>query len=198
MTTPQVFMQYDQDSGVKSGGGDFLSEGGAHICEIVSAIYTQAKTGTHGIEFEIKTKDGLKGRYIKAYYAKQDNTPVAGGKSLLDAMMGILSIQSLSFVAGVYDGANVNRVPEIEGKTFGLFLQKKLYTKQDGNDGYSFEIKTAFNAVDGRTLREALSNSPAQTIERMSSSYSDKDDRQSSGNSAATQGAGNSLYPDEI
>ena len=192
-------MQYDQESGIKSGGGDFLSEGGAHICEIVSAIYTQASTGSHGIEFEVKTSAGLKGRYLKSYYAKKDNTPVAGGKSLMDAMMGILGLQSLSFVAGTHEGANVNRVPEFEGKSIGLFLQKKLYSKTNGGDGYSFEIKVPFNAADGKTLRETLSNSQAQTIERLSSSYADKDERTAqNGGGASASFYPASQYPDEI
>lgn len=189
----QAFMQYSQDSGVKAGGSDSLSEGGAYICEITSAIYSCASTGTHGIEFSVQTKDGLKGRYINIYYAKKDNTPVSGGQSILNAMMGLLKIPSISFLQANRDGASVNCVPEIEGKTMGLFLQKKLYTKGDGTDGYQFEIRTPFDAATGKTLREIVNDKPASTISRMMASYKDNDDRKTQNNNGGYPQAG----PDE-
>ena len=173
----QAFMKYDQGSGVKAGGSDSLSEGGAYIFEITSAIYSCASTGTHGIEFSVQTKDGLKGRYINIYYAKKDNTPVSGGQSILNAIMGLLKIPAISFLQSNRDGAQVNCVPEIEGKTIGLFLQKKLYTKNDGSDGYQFEMKTPFDPATGKTLRELVNDIPANTIDRMTAAYKDSDER---------------------
>lgn len=172
-----ALMKYDQEVGKKAGGSDSLSEGGAHICTITSAICVQAKTQTHGIEFEVVTDGGQKARYLTVYYLKADNTQVAGGQSMLNAMMGLTNNSGLSYAQANRDGESVNYIPELEGKKIGLFLQKKLYTKNDQSEGYSFEIKVPFNPVDGKTLREALDNKPAQTIERMSNSYKDKDER---------------------
>jgi hypothetical protein len=175
----QSFMQYNEESAKKAGGGEGLSEGGAYICEITSAKYTSASTGTHGIEFEIKTVDGLTGKYITAYYAKANNEPIKSGQNILNAMMGVLNIPALSFASRAVGMETVNVVPELEGKTVGLFLQKKLFTKNDGKEGYSFSIRTPFNPVDSKTLKEIAENKPAQAIERMSNSYKDLDERQS-------------------
>lgn len=185
----QAFIQYDQESGVKSGGGDFLTEGGAYICEITSATYSKAATGTHGIEIEIKTDTGLKGRYIKVYYAKSDNTLVASGQSILNAMMGILGGNALTFSSTQRNGKDVNYVPELEGKAMGLFINKKLYSKSGGGDGYGFEIQTPFNPSTGQTLREMIEGKQAQTIERLTNSYADKDERHPP--SQSSQGASN-------
>ena len=170
-------MKYDQEIGKKAGGSDSLSEGGAHICTITSAVCVQAKTKTHGIEFEVVTDGGQKARYLNVYYMKADKSLIAGGQSMLNALMGLTGATQLSYAQANRDGEAVNYIPELEGKKIGLFLQKKLYTKGDQSEGYSFEIKVPFNPVDGKTLREALDNKPAQTIERMSNSYKDKDER---------------------
>lgn len=167
-------LQYDQNEGMKAGGGDFVTEGGPYVCQITEAKYTKARTGTQGIEFSIKTQDGLSARFITVYYKKGDGEIVKGGHSLLQAMMGLLKIQGISSNQG-QDGESY--CPEFQGKKIGLFLQKKLYTKNDGQDGYKFEISVPFNIQDRRTLRELIDNKPAQTIERMEASYSDKDER---------------------
>lgn len=171
MTT---IMQYDQNEGMKAGGGDFITEGGPYICQITEAKYTTAKTGTMGIEFSIKTQEGLSARFITVYYQKGDGDIVKGGHSLIHALMGLLQIQGIT-TAQNQDGEQY--CPELQGKKVGLFLQKKLYTKNDGSDGYKFEIAVPFNMADRRTLRELIDNKPAQTIERMQASYSDKDER---------------------
>lgn len=171
MTT---IMQYDQNEGMKAGGGDFITDGGPYICQITEAKYTTARTGTMGIEFSIKTQEGLSARFITVYYQKGDGDIVKGGHSLIHALMGLLQIQGIT-TAQNQDGEQY--CPELQGKKVGLFLQKKLYTKNDGSDGYKFEIAVPFNMADRRTLRELIDNKPAQTIERMHASYSDKDER---------------------
>lgn len=181
----KTVLQYDQNEGMKAGGGDFVSEGGPYVCQITEAKYTKARTGTMGLEFSIKTQDGLSARFITVYYQKGDGEIVKGGHSLIQAMMGLLKIQGIS-VNQVQDGSEY--CPEFQGKKIGLFLQKKLYTKNDGADGYKFEISVPFNIQDRRTLRELIDNKPAQTIDRMEASYSDKDERGQ--NSLAMGGTG--------
>lgn len=166
-------MTYDQDEGVKAGGGDFITDGGPYICQITEAKFTKAKTGTLGMEFSIKTKEGLSARFISVYYQKADGEKVKGGYSLLQAMMGLMRVQGMTEQKRQDDSF----CPEFEGKKIGLFLQKKLYTKNDRSDGYKFEIAVPFNPVDRKTLREAVDNKEAKTIDRMEASYSDKDER---------------------
>ena len=170
-------MQYNQEAGVKAGGSG-LSEGGAHICVIEEAKYSAAQTGSHGIEFSLDV-GGLKAKYITLYYAKQDKTPINSGQNGLNAIMGILGLSGLSFVAKHGPEGQVNVIPELEGKTVGLFLQKRLYSKRDGSDSYGFDIRVPFDPQTKQTLREKVDGKQASAIDAMSASYADKDDRNS-------------------
>jgi len=193
MTAPAIVMTYNQDLAAKAGGGEYLQQGGAHICEITEAKYVTAGTGSSGLQFSVKTDDGLKGNYINVYYSKapavkgQAGEPITGGASILQAMMGVLRVERIT---AVKDGEGWI-CPEFTGKKIGLFLQKKLTTKNDGSDSYGFEIKVPFNHIDKKTMREILSNTPAQTIDRMSANYKDNDERKAqSGSAGQVQSAG--------
>lgn len=190
MTQPIVVLQYNQDSAAKAGGGEFLSNGGAYVVEITEAKFVTAKTKSAGIEFSIKTEGGLKANYISVYYAKAPATqggvgePITGGQSVLNAIMGILRIDKMT---AVKSGESWT-CPELTGKKVGMFLQKKLTSKSNGDDSYGFELSVPFNPVDRKTMREIISNSPAQTIDRMTSTYKDKDERRAKGVSSGDAG----------
>lgn len=175
----QSVLIYNQDSAVKAGGGDYITEGGAHICTITQAKYIKSKKLTDGIEFSVVNDAGLKANYINVYFQKvsendsQKMEPISGGVSMLNAMMGLLQIRQMSAVqSGV-----VYNCPEFLNKKVGLFLQKKLTRSKDGKDSYGFDISVPFNPVDKKTMREIIDNKPAQTIDRMTASYKDKDER---------------------
>lgn len=190
----KIIMTYDQESAAKAGGGEYLSDGGPCVCTITEAKYIKANTGSDGIEFSVETVNGLKGNFVKVYYAKQNGQqkePIKSGHSLLNAIMGILRIQSLTAQRGAN---NEYFCPELVGKKIGLFLQKVLYSKTQGGDGYKFEIAVPFNPVDRKTMREILDGKPAQTIDRMHAAYKDKDERNPVGGQPGNSGYGN--YPE--
>ena len=167
---PQYIMTYDQESGVKAGGGEYVMEGGAYICEILSAKFVEANTGSNGIEFSIKTDEGLKSDFLTVYYMKKNKDPTTGGQSCINAMMGILKLPGFTFSQSGNDYVS----PEFKGKRIGLFLQKTLYKKQDGSDGFKFDIRVPFHPESRKTLKELISGSNAETIERMTNNYKDK------------------------
>jgi len=179
MNQPMVILQYNQESAAKAGGGEFLSQGGAYVVEITEAKFVTAKTKSAGIEFSIKTEDGLKANFISVYYAKEPKTqggvgePISGGQSVLNAMMGILRVDRMTAVKS----GDVWVCPEFTNKKIGMFLQKKLTNKANGDDSYGFELAVPFHPTDKRTMREIIGNTPAQTIDRMTASYKDKDER---------------------
>lgn len=189
------FMLFSEEMAQKSGGSDYLQSGGAHICTIETAHYKKANSGSHGIEFSVKTSDGLKANYLTAYYMKADQTPITGGQSLLSAMMGFAGVTGLTFQEAVIEGVKVNFIPELTGKTMGLFLQKKLYTKSSGDEGYQFEIRCPFDAQTKQTFKEKSNGKPAEAIARMESSYADKDERSQASTQAEPTG---SMYPDGL
>ena len=171
------FMTFNQELAEKSGSGGGIQDGGAYVCTIESMVYVQALTGSHGAEFTIKTEDGLSGSYLTAYFAKADNTPVGSGQSLLNALMGLLGIQNLTWAEATINNETVSHCPELKNKKVGLFLQKRLYTKRDGSDAYRFEIRCPFDPMTKQTFKEKAHNKPAEAIERMAASYKDKDER---------------------
>ena len=169
----QPIMTYDQTQGIKAGGGNFISEGGAYICTITEAKYVEAKTKTSGLEFSFESSDGQKINFINVYYAKQNGEKVTGGVSILNAMMGLCGISQMT------SSQNINGFicPELTGKKIGVFLQKTIYSKGDGSDGYKFDIRVPYDINTGKTLREKVSNDSARTIESLSFTYKDKDER---------------------
>ena len=190
MTQPIVVLQYNQESAAKAGGGEFLSNGGAYVVEITEAKFVTAKTKSAGIEFSIKTEDGLKANYISVYYAKAPATQggvgeaITGGQSVLNALMGILRIDKMTAVKSGESWI----CPELTGKKVGMFLQKKLTSKSNGDDSYGFEMSVPFNPADRKTMHEIIGNSPAQTIDRMTSTYKDKDERRAKDSSSGSTG----------
>ena len=169
-----VFFQVDQDAAVKAGGGDFISEGGAYMGIITKALCVQAKTGTQGIELSFEEKTGLKANYITLYYQKQSGEVIKGGHSVINALMVIMGIQNLTYTE-TQDGVFCD---ELTNKPIGLCLQKVLYTKNDGGEGYKFELRFPFDTSTGLTVKEKLSNSPAKSVSLFDTNYKDKDDRQ--------------------
>jgi len=173
-----AIITYNQEEGLKAGGGNFISDGGAYIVKILEAKYAKAKTNTSGIEFSLESKDGQKANYITVYYVKADGEPVKGGMSMLNAMMGLVGANTITSANGrSQDGKDIFICPEFTGKTIGMFLQKSLYTKSDGSDGYKFDIRVPFDPATSKTLREKIGNDQPKTIENMTNSYKDKDER---------------------
>lgn len=183
---------YNQEAAVKAGGGDHVSDGGAYVVTITEAKYEKsAQKKTDCLVFAVKTDDGLTAQYLRVFFAKapsvegQAGEPIKSGVSMLNAMMGLSRVTGITAVDRKDKGWHC---PELEGKKMGMFLQKVIYSKNDGSQGYKFEIVVPFNPVDKKTMREIVENKPAQTIDRMLASYKDKVE---GGNNGASSVAGN-------
>lgn len=174
---------YNEESAIRAGGSDFVSEGGAHVCTIEQAKWIKANSGSKGLELSVKTQNGQKANYLSMYFQKADGTEIKSGMSCINAIMFFLKLGNLSMQQQSMPSGVENICPELTGKTIGLFLQKVLYTKNNGGDGYRFDIRAPYNAADMRTVKEIKENKPAQTIQNWVNSYSDKDDRNQGGGS---------------
>lgn len=174
--------QYDQNSAMKAGGT--AKETGAYVGHIATAEYKRANTGSAGLELSFKTQDGSEFNYIKLWYQKADGTEIKGGSSMINAIMGLTNVQQLSEKQVGVDQQTQKPIftaPELIGKDVGLLLQKVWYTKDDGSDGYKFEIRLPFNPGTKQTLKEQINNAPAEMLNRMLSTMKDKDDRNQNG-----------------
>jgi hypothetical protein len=184
--TNQFAVPFNQESALKAGGGDFIQEGGAYPVEILLAKYITAGTGSRGMEFEVKTDAGQTAKFITIYFQKNDGSTIPSGYSTLCGIMYFLGLQGLTMQQSGQDSF----APELAGRRVGLFLQKVLYTKNAGGDGYKFDIRAPFNPDGFHTVKEANDKVQAKTIQNWSNSYQDKDDRKTPQQPANTGGFG--------
>lgn len=187
-----AILTYNQESAVKAGGSDHVSDGGAYVVTITEAKYEKsAQKKTDCLVFSVKTDEGMTAQYLRVFFAKaptvdgQPGEPIKSGVSMLNAMMGLSRVTAMT---AVNRGDKGWHCPELEGKKMGMFLQKVIYSKNDGSQGYKFEIVVPYNPVDKKTMREIVENKPAQTIDRMLASYKDK--VEASNNASATASTG--------
>ena len=178
-----VIFQYDQDSALTSGASNYITEGGPHIGSIAEAKYVFGKNGKQsaGLEFTLSTDSG-EAKYLSVWYQKADGTVNQYGYSLVQSMMGLCKLNTLTQQAkGDYSIA-----PELTGKQIGLLLQKILTSKQDGSDSYKMEIKLAFLPQTRQTLKEALGREPAVVVDQLAASLTVKDERKKGQQQAAS------------
>jgi single-strand DNA-binding protein len=169
----QFAVPFNQEAALKAGGSDFLQDGGAHTVTIISAKYISAKTGSQGMEFEIKTDSGQSAKFITIYYKKADGAVINSGYSTLCGIMFFLGLQGLS----MHNAGADSFAPELAGQKVGLFLQKVLYTKNAGGEGYKFDIRAPYKFDTLHTVREAQENKQPTAIQNWINSYQDKDER---------------------
>lgn len=179
---------YDQSQGVAAGVSNYVSESGAYGGRVLAAEWNVSSgKGTKGIEITFETAEGLKANYLSLWYEKADGTQLSGAK-MLNAIMGCTKVSSLtSRAVNQSDGSTKYFCPELENKSIGLILQKVLYTKSDGQDGYKFEIRIPFIPQTGKTLAEQLGNKDAVTVSNILKTLADKDERTQGGNQSSGQ-----------
>ena len=168
---------FDKDLGQSAGESNFVSESGKYTGAITKALYKVASTGTKGVELSFESSEGLAANYLSIWYEKADGAVIKGGMAMVNAIMGCTQTGSLSMSSRAGNDGAENFAPELEGKSIGLLLQKCLYTKNDGTDGYKFEIRIPFVAQNGKTLTEQMGNRDAVSIDKMLSTLKDKDER---------------------
>ena len=169
-----VLMTYNQDDAQKAGGGNYISDGGAYTGVFSVAKLVTAGTGSKGIEFTFDSVGGQKANYLTAYFSKSDGEIIKGGHAVIQALMGVMGLREITYTQGP-EGTFIN---ELRNKPVGVFLQKNLYTKSDGSDGYKFDIRVPFFVDTMQTVKEKTENSQAKTISSLTTSYKDKDERE--------------------
>ena len=178
-----VIFQYDQESALTSGASNYITEGGPYAGAIAEAKYVFGKNGKQsaGLEFTLSTDSG-EAKYLSVWYQKADGTVNQYGYSLIQSMMGLCKLNTLTQQAkGDYSIA-----PEFTGKQIGLLLQKILTSKQDGSDSYKMEIKLAFLPQTRQTLKEAIGREPAVVVDQWAASLTVKDERKKGQSQAAS------------
>lgn len=175
MQQPMSF-KFDPEAAKKAGTMG-ISENGAYEGVISSAVYTFGKDGSQSQALEISLdSNGAKANYLRINYLGKDGEPTFG--------MGLIS--ALMWSAGIKEAAPVQvQGPDgvewhnqgLVGKSVGLVLQKTLYTKANGGEGYRMEIRQAFKCGTRKTYAEHAENQPAEAVDKMVAALKDRDER---------------------
>jgi len=163
-------MKFNQEQAQKAGQQGFQT--GKHIGKL-TAKKIIAGTGTKGVQFSLWPTSEQSIDYLSVYYEKADGTAIKGGTNIIMAIMGLLKLNEIQ----LDNLGHEQPVDEFLGKEIGFVLQKVLYTKQDGGDGYKFDIKIPFSARTGATFKEAVNKEPALHVDEIVNALEDKDER---------------------
>lgn len=176
------------DELARTAGAGGASETGAYSGIISSAIFTCGRDSqSEAMEFSIDSDVG-KINYLRINFMGREGQPLKHGTALINAIMGLIKIKQLNAVEVVNGEGEVElHCKELEGKPIGLVLQKVLYTKNDGSDGYKFDPKQVFSANTRKTYKEAIDNAPAEAVDKLLAVLKDKDERVANDNQFSGQ-----------
>lgn len=173
----QPIFVFDAESAKASGPGG-ASETGAYTGTIRSAIFTSGRDSqSQSMEFSLDSDVGSI-NYLRVSYIGRDGNPLKGGTAMINAIMGLTQTKQLFSTEVQGENGPEYHCKDLEGKPIGFVLQKVLYTKTDGGDGYKFEIRQAFGTKTRKTYKEAVDNVPAEAVEKLLSVLTDRDERQ--------------------
>lgn len=166
----------------QANANNYIDQSGKYIGDFTLAEAVTSKKGTEGIEFSFKNQDGQQANYLTLWTYNEKGEALYGYK-VLSAIMTVMGVKELEPKQGnVKDkDGNPRKViafPVLHGKQVGLVLQKVLYTKSDGKDGYKFNIFAPFQAGTELTAKELLDgNTQPKALGGMIASLKDKDER---------------------
>ena len=170
-----IMFQYNQEQALQAGESGFISQTGAYVGKITSAKWTKAKS-SHAAALELSFEDinGLKANYISLWHTKSDGQPNPFAQQHIQAIMGLTGVQQLTAIQG---NDKEIHCPELLNKPIGFILQKILFTKQDGSDGFKFEIVVSSHAQTGQTMKEKIEGKAAERVRKLMETLKDKDER---------------------
>lgn len=172
-----------------------ISETGAYEGIISSAIYSFGKDGSQSQALEISLdSNGAKANYLRINYCGKDGAPTFG-LGLISSLLWACQVKEAQPVQQQTQEGIVWTNPALIGKKVGLMLQKVLYTKTDGGEGYKFEVRHVFQPGTRKTYSEHASNEPAKVIDHLCETMKDKDERQQGAPSQMNRGWGQPQQP---
>lgn len=170
--------------------GRFISETGKYQGTLVRAEVIKSTQGTDGVEFTFISDDGREADFLQLWTAKADGTRLHGFKVLMALMAccGIRNLTPLEMVVKKWDPnahakveTKIKGFPGLTGKKVGLLLQKELYNKNNGKEGYKMNIYAPFQYETELTASEILDRkSQPVALGKLVSILQDRDNRKAS------------------
>lgn len=177
----------------QANANNYIDQSGKYKGEFTLAEAVTSKKGTEGIEFSFKNEDGQQANYLTVWTYNEKGEALYGYK-VLNAIMTVMGVKELEPKQGNIKDKDGNprkviAFPMLHGKPVGLVLQKVLYTKNDGKDGYKFNIFAPFNAQSELTAKEILDgNTQPKALGGIVATLKDKDERTTGGQSYGGSG----------
>ena len=179
-----MFTYNQQQASELSTGGNYVSESGGYIVKVTRAQFVGATNSKASfLELDFETNDGKQLNYVSICYCKKDGTPNDYGNQVIQAIMCITGLQNLSMI----QNGDKYECPELKGKYLGGVFQKVLYTKNNGSEGYKFELKIPYEPKTKLTAKEKIAGVAPSEVDKYLESLKDRDDRNKSG-SPSNQG----------
>lgn len=150
---------------------NYIEQTGKYIGTFARAEAVTSKQNSEGVEFTFKSRDHQTADYLTLWTHNAKGEPLYGLK-VLNAIMTCMRLRGLEAKSGVItktDGTTRQGeiFPELMDKPIGVLLQREAYEKNDGSEGYKFNIFAAFEAGTELTASEILDKK--QTPERLGS-----------------------------
>lgn len=172
----------DQQKAASVGGSQYINKTGAYTGVISQASVKQNANGATFIDIVFKGDDGGLAFIQSCIIANNGNRTFQ--HDIFDALLIVLGVENAPVVQGkVYDRKGVPsdgyRIPSIEKKHVGLFLQREQRFYIDKNDGmekesYQMNLLTPFNVQTRQIARELLTNREAKRLDQMIETVKDR------------------------
>lgn len=191
----------DPDAARQANANNYIDQSGKYKGVFTLAEVVSSQKGTEGIEFSFKSDDEQQANYLTLWTYNERGEALYGYK-VLNAIMTVMGVKELTPKQGNLpdkDGTTrqVLAFPALHNKPVGLVLQKVLYTKKDGKDGYKFNIFAPFQASSELTAKELLDGkTQPQALAGIVGSLKDKDER-TGGYAGGQSHGGSGSVPDD-
>jgi hypothetical protein len=181
--------QYEFDESAASKADDVagrVDQSGTYIGTFKMARPMKSSKGTEGVAFEFVSPGGGSADFT-LWTRKEDGSAVFG-MNQLQAIMAVLNVRGLKASKGkftAFDADSGTRLEqegevfsELIGKSIGVVLQKELYTKNNGAEGFRMNLYGIFHAESKLTASEIKERKTTpEKLEKMLRSLKTKDSR---------------------
>lgn len=169
----------DTTAAQQANQNSYIDQTGKYIGAFIVAKAVTSRSGTEGIEFSFKAQDGRQANYLTLWTFNSQGEALYGFK-VLNALMTVMGVKELHPKKGSAakpDGTREEAIayPDLHNKPVGIVLQKEFYFKDNGEEGYKFNIFAPFQAGTELMAKELLDNkTQPQALASIISSLKDK------------------------